>query len=41
MLKPRYVTMTEEEYLEFVEEFLELFENLEPRRRLVMRLALL
>jgi hypothetical protein len=33
--------MTFEEYLEFVEQMLELFEDLEPRRRIEIRLALL
>ena len=34
-------TMTDDEYLEFVEQFLELFRDLEPRRPLEMNLALL
>lgn len=33
--------MTDEEYLDFLEQFLELFENLEPRRPLAMNVALL
>jgi len=33
--------MTDDEYLEFVEQFLELFRDLEPRRTLEMNLALL
>ena len=33
--------MTDDEYLEFVEQILALFQNLEPRRLLVMNLALL
>ena len=33
--------MTDDEYLEFVEQILELFQDLEPRRPLEMNLALL
>jgi hypothetical protein len=33
--------MTVEEYLEFVERMLELFRDLEPRRRIETRIALL
>lgn len=33
--------MTDDEYLEFVEQFLGLFQDLEPRRRIETNLALL
>lgn len=33
--------MTDDEYLEFVEQFLESFRDLEPRRPIAMDLALL
>lgn len=33
--------MTDDQYLEFVEQFLELFQDLEPRRPLEIGLALL
>ena len=33
--------MTDDDYLEFVEQFVELFQDLEPRRSIKMNLALL